>query len=235
MKNFFLTAVLAAVSLTSCMAQDKVKQPRQLSGFEVVSSSGGIDVVLRQGSNTTVVVEASPEAQKHLVTKVEGKTLKIGWESNYSWRNLLSNGRKANVYITLPRLTGLSLSGGADATGESNFSADNFRIDASGGSDIKLSITAKTLSVQASGGSDVNLTGRVERQKVDVSGGSDYNGFALQSTTATISASGGSDAKVSVDGEISSDASGGSDVRYKGDARVASSNSSGGGSVRRVK
>ncbi|WP_426060330.1 head GIN domain-containing protein [Hymenobacter sp. B1770] len=234
MKNFFLTAAVAAVSLTSCMAQDKVKQPRQLSGFEVVSSSGGIDVVLRQGSNTSVVVEASPEAQKHLVAKVEGKTLRIGWESNYSWRNLLTSGRKANVYITLPRLTGLSVSGGADAKGESTFSADDFRIDASGGSDVKLSISAKTLSVQASGGSDVSLSGRAERQKADVSGGSDYNGFDLQSTTATVSASGGSDVKVSVNGEISSDASGGSDVRYKGSARIASSNSSGGGSVRRV-
>jgi hypothetical protein len=234
MKTFLLAAAVAAISLASCTAQAQVKQPRQLGNFEVVSSSGGIDVILSQGSNTSVVVEASPEAQKHLVTTVEGKTLKIGWERNYSWRNLLSNGRKVNVYITTPRLTGLSLSGGADAKGESNFSADDFRIDASGGSDVKLSLSAKTLSVQASGGSDVSLSGRVERQKVDVSGGSDYNGFDLQSTTATVSASGGSDANLSVNGEISSSASGGSDVRYKGSARVASSSSSGGGGVRRV-
>jgi hypothetical protein len=214
--------------------QAQVKQKRQLNNFEAVSSSGGIDVVLTQGATTSVVVEAAPEAQEHIVTEVKGNALNIGWERDYSWRSLLSNKRKATVYITCPRLSGLSLSGGSDAKGESTFSADNFKISASGGSDVKLDLTAKTLSVQASGGSDVVLTGRAERQKIDVSGGSDYNGFALQSTTATVSASGGSDVKAWVEGEITSSTSGGSDVRYKGGARIASSSSSGGGSVRRV-
>lgn len=225
---------MAALSLASCTAQAQVKRPRQLGSFQKVSSSGGIDVVLTQGSTSSVVVEAAPEAQEHLVTTVNGSTLEIGWEKNYSWRHLLSNNRKVVVYITCPKLTGLSLSGGADAKGESNFSADDFRIDASGGSDVKLSLNAKMLTVQASGGSDVALTGRVERQKIDVSGGSDYNGFELKSNSASVSASGGSDVNLSVEEELSSDASGGSDIRYKGNARVSTSNSGGGSSVRRM-
>lgn len=233
MKTLILAATVAAVTLASCTAQAQVKQPRQLGSFQQVSSSGGIDVVLTQGSTSSVVVEAAPEAQEHLVTTVKGNTLEIGWERNYSWRNLLSSKRKVVVYITCPKLTGVSLSGGADAKGESNFSADNFRIDASGGSDVKLSLNAKTLTIQASGGSDVALSGRVDRQKIEVSGGSDYNGFDLKSTTASVSASGGSDVNVSVDGEISTNASGGSDIRYKGNARVEKS-SSGGSSVRQV-
>ena len=234
MKRLIPLAAAAAALFTSCTAQAQVKQSRSLRDFQVVSSSGGIDVVLSQGPAVSVVVEAAPEAQDHVVTEVQGNTLSIGWERNYSWKNLMSNKRKATVYVTCPRLTGLALSGGSDARGQSNFSADDFKIDASGGSDVKMSLTAKTLSVQASGGSDVDLAGRVGRQQVDVSGGSDYNGFALQSTTATVQASGGSDANVFVDGEISSNASGGSDIRYKGGARVSASNSGGGGSVRRV-
>lgn len=216
-------------------AQAQVKQPRQVSTFQVVSSGGGIDVVLTQGATISVVVEAVDEAQKHVVTQVQGGTLTIGWESNYSWKNLLGTNRKVNVYITCPRLNGLSLSGGSGAKGESTFSADDFRIEASGGSDVKLSLTAKTLTSVASGGSNVALSGRVERQTVRVSGGSDYNGFGLQSTTADVSASGGSDVSVSVDGEISSSASGGSDVRYKGTARVTRASHSGGGGVHHVR
>ncbi|MBF9141222.1 head GIN domain-containing protein [Hymenobacter properus] len=228
-------AAVAAVSLAACtaQAQAQVKQPRQVGSFQVVESSGGIDVVLTQGSNTSVVVEASEEAQAHLVTKVEGGTLKIGWESGFSWKNLLSNNRHANVYITCPRLTGLSLSGGSDAKGQSTFSADDFRIQASGGSDVKLSLTAKSLTCSASGGSDVDLSGRVERQTVDISGGSDYNAFDLRSTSATVHASGGSDANLTVDGELTASAGGGSDVHYKGSARLTTSHS-GGSSVRRV-
>jgi hypothetical protein len=230
--SFFLAG--AAVVLASCTAQAQVKQTRQVGNFEVVSSSGGIDVILTQGPSTSVVVEAAPEAQEHVVIETQGQTLRIGWERNYSWRNLLSNKRKVNVYITCPKLTGLALSGGADATGQSTFKADDFKINASGGSDVKLTLTAKSLTSVASGGSDIDLAGRVDRQKVEVSGGSDYNAFSLQSNTADVQASGGSDAKISVNDELTSSASGGSDVHYKGSARVTRSSSSGGGGVRRV-
>ena len=108
-------------------------------------------------------------------------------------------------------------------------------MQSSGGSDVKLSLTAKTLTSVASGGSNVALSGRVERQTVRVSGGSDYNGFSLQSTTADVSASGGSNVSVSVDGEISSSASGGSYVRYKGTARMTRASHSGGGGVHHVR
>ncbi|WP_310394382.1 head GIN domain-containing protein [Hymenobacter sp.] len=232
MKTMILLA--GAALFASCTAQAQVKQPRQLADFQTISASGGIDVYLTQGSTTSVVVEAAPEAQAHVMTEVRGGTLSIGWERDYSWRSLLGSKRQVNVYVTCPRLAGLALSGGSDAKGQSNFSADDFKIEASGGSDVKLSLNAKSLTIGASGGSDVSLAGRVERQTVDVSGGSDYNAFDLRSTAARVQASGGSDVNVSVDGELASSASGGSDVRYKGSARVVSANSGGGGSVRRV-
>ncbi|MFD2719742.1 head GIN domain-containing protein [Hymenobacter monticola] len=234
MKTLLFSTAVAAVTFAACTAQAQVKQPRQVGSFQAIESSGGIDVVLTQGSGTSVVVEASDEAQAHLVTKVEGSALKIGWESGFSWKNLLSNNHHATVYITCPRLSGLSLSGGSDAKGQSAFSADDFRLQASGGSDVKLSLTAKSLTCSASGGSDVDLSGRVERQTVDISGGSDYNAFGLRSTAATVRASGGSDASLTVDGELTASAGGGSDVRYKGAARLTNASHSGGSSVRRV-
>ncbi|WP_035564772.1 head GIN domain-containing protein [Hymenobacter sp. IS2118] len=233
MKTLFLIATVAAFSFDTCTAQAQERKTRQLGSFDAVSSSGGIDVVLTQGATTSVTVEASAEAQSHLVTEVKDGALTIGWERDYSWRNLLSSKGKVVVYITSPRLKSVSMSGGADARSESTFTTDNFRINASGGSDINLTLAAKTISVQASGGSDIKLAGRAERLKVNVSGGSDYDGFALRSTAATVSASGGSDANVSAESEISVNASGGSDIRYKGAAKVSKS-SSGGSSVRHI-
>lgn len=230
----FGTLALTAVNILGCAAQTPVKQPRQLNDFQQIQSSGGIDVFLTQGSTTAVVVEAVPEAQPHIVTEVQGGTLKISWESGYSWRSLLSYKRRVNVYLTSPQFMGLTLSGGADAKGQSPITADDFKIEASGGSDVDLALTAKSLSSMASGGSDISLTGRVDRQRVEVSGGSDYNAFGLQSTTAEVHASGGSDVSVSVDDELSSSASGGSDVHYKGNPRLASSHTSGGSGARRV-
>ncbi|MFD1468971.1 head GIN domain-containing protein [Hymenobacter caeli] len=221
----YLLGTALALATTGARAQQR--QARAVSGsFEKVESSGGIDVYLAQGPAAAVAVEALPEALPHVVTEVRDGTLLIHWEKDFSWKNMTSwnslagRQRSVKVYITAPRLTGLALSGGADAHGQTPLRADDFSIRASGGSDVTLQLQAKTVHAESSGGSDVTLTGRVERQEMRFSGGSDYHGFGLQSTTATVSASGGSDADVWVDGELTANASGGSDLHYKGTARL---------------
>ncbi|TPG62414.1 head GIN domain-containing protein [Hymenobacter nivis] len=223
--RLFSTAVAVALATTGALAQQR--QARPVGGsFEQVESSGGIDVYLTQGPTAAVAVEAIPEALPHIVTEVRNGTLSIHWEKDFSWQKMASMGglggrqRSIKVYVTAPRLTGLSLSGGADAHGQTPLTADDFSIRASGGSDVTLALQAKTVRAESSGGSDVTLTGKVERQDMRFSGGSDYHGFGLQSTTATINASGGSDADVWVDGELTANASGGSDLHYKGNGRL---------------
>ena len=198
MKPPFLSRLLgpaAAGLLTTSFALAQQKQTRPVAGdFEQVESSGGIDVYLTQGPAVAVTVEATSEALPHIVTEVQSGKLAIHWEQDYALRGLSSRQRLVRVYIRAPRLSGLSLSGGADAHGQTPILADDFRIRASGGSDVSLTLQAKTLRAEASGGSDLTLSGKVERQEMSFSGGSDYHGFGLQSTTASIAASGGSDA-----------------------------------------
>ncbi|TGE26449.1 head GIN domain-containing protein [Hymenobacter metallicola] len=234
MKNAVLTLLCGAAFFSTTGAQAQVRQPRTVGVFQAVHASGGIDVYLTQGPATAVVVDAAGEVQPHILTAVKNGTLEVSWEQNYSWKKMLA-GKKTGaikVYITCPTLTALSVSGGSDARGETPFKADDLRLSASGGADVYLTVTAKTLTSHASGGGDITVAGRVEQQKVSVSGGSDYHAYALQSTTAEVSASGGSDAEVSVDGELKSSASGGSDVRYKGSGRLVSSHASGGSSTK---
>ena len=234
------TAAAVALATTCTVAQQR--QARPVAGsFEKIESSGGIDVYLSQGPAAAVAVEALPEALPHVLTEVRNGTLLISWEPGFSWHGrtawntATSRQRGVRVYITAPRLTGLVLSGGADAHGETPLQADDFSIRASGGSDVTLALQAKTVRAESSGGSDLTLTGRVERQEMRFSGGSDYHGFGLQSTTATISASGGSDAEAWVDGELTANASGGSDLHYKGTARLVNARHGGDDDVKHVR
>lgn len=233
--RLLLTATVAT-GLTLPAAQAQERQTRAVAGdFQQVESSGGIDVYLTQGPTAAVAVEAAaPETLPHIVTEVQNGTLSIHWERDYSLRGLSYKLRSVKVYITAPRLSGLTLSGGADGHGQTPILADDFRIRASGGSDVTLTLQAKTLRAEASGGSDVTLAGRVEQQEMRFSGGSDYHGFALQSTTASITASGGSDADAWVDGQLEASASGGSDLRYKGAGRVTSVHAGGSSGVKHV-
>lgn len=227
------TAAVAGLTLGAAQAQQK--QDRPVSGsFQMIESSGGIDVYLTQGPTAAVTVESTPEALPRVVTEMKNGTLAIHWEEGFQPWKVANKPYRARVYITAPRLTGVSVSGGAEARGQTPILADDFRIQTSGGGDVFLTLQAKTLRAEASGGSNMTLSGKVERQEVSVSGGSDYHGFGLQSTTASIQANGGSDADAWVEGELQASASGGSDLRYKGKGRVTSVQAGGSSGVRHV-
>lgn len=226
------TAAVSLLAATGAHAQQK--QTRTVGDFQLVESSGGIDVYLSQGQTTAVSVDAAAEVLPHIITEVQGSTLAIHWEKGFQPWKVSNHPYQAKVYITAPRIKGVSLSGGADAHGQTSIVADDFRIQASGGSDVTLTLQTKTLRAEASGGSDLNLSGKADRQDISVSGGSDYHGFGLQSTTASINANGGSDADAWVEGEITANASGGSDLRYKGNAKVSNVSSSGSSDVKHV-
>lgn len=212
------TAVI--VGFTSLAARAQEKQDRVVAAFEQLQVSGAVNVVLQQGPTTQVQVEAPADLRDRVITEVkDGKLLvRHQWSRKDKW-----DGRKANrvfVYVTCPRLSGLSVSGASDVKGQGAFTADDFTIEASGASDVVLELTAKQLKATASGASDIRLTGRVERQQVRVSGASDYRAYELQSQTANVQASGASDAYLRVEGELVAQTSGASDVHYKGSAKL---------------
>ncbi len=229
--------ILLVACLLHLSAVAQTKQTRKPGNFDGVSASGAVNVYLRQGNETSVVVEATEEALKYLKTEVDNGVLKIYRDKDFNWRDLMGDSKdgKVNVYITCPRLRLVTVSGASSVRGESAFTTDNFKLQSSGASDITMSVRAKSLEVSCSGASDVKLSGQADRQKVSVSGGSEYQAYSLQSRTATIQASGASEVYVSVDGEVTASASGASDIRYKGNARVVSNSSSGASSVRQAR
>ena len=222
MKSFALLSSLATaalVSLSSCSSVAQ-QQQRTVDSFQMVKASGAINLYVRQGPTTKVEVDAAPEVLESVKTEVRGNTLTIYRDKGFSLTEMLRN-KPVKVYVTTPQLSGIEVSGASDVKGETPISADDFRINASGASDVTLTLNAKSLTTNASGASDIRLDGRVERQQVDISGSSDYRASDLHSRKANVQASGASDAYVFVDDELQANSSGASDVHNKGRARVS--------------
>lgn len=213
-------AVSALVGLSACSTSEAQQvQARQVSSFEAVQASGAVNIYLRQGATTEVKVDAAPELLEYIKTEVSGNTLRIYRDKKFSLSELMRS-KPVKVYVTSPKFEGIEVSGACDVKGETPIKADDFRINASGASDVTLTLNARSVSTDASGASDIRLDGRVERQRVQISGSSDYRAADLRSDKADVDASGASDAYVFVDEELSSRSSGASDVRNKGKARV---------------
>ena len=209
-------AGLLIFSALAAAAQNK--ETRAVGDFTQIKASGATTLYLTQGPRAAVVVEAPAEAQPYIKVETRDGKLYVYHDGGLTAtvRSWFSNNEKhgAKIYVTCPRLTGLELSGATDVNGQTPFAADDFTIAASGASDVRLALTAKTLTVRASGASDVYLSGEVAQQQIHISGSSDYHAAKLRSQQATVEASGSSDAYVSAQ-RLESHASGASDVHNK--------------------
>jgi Putative auto-transporter adhesin, head GIN domain len=231
----FLTALFLSICLSNTYAQNS-EETRNVSNFKGIRISGGIDLYLRQGATESVKIVADKDRMEKIKTEKDGDILKIYFGEKNGWFNLDFNWGKnkpMKVYVTVKELKELSATGGSDVFSESKLDLIKLDLRATGGSDIKLDLDADELICATTGGSDVILSGTATVFKATSTGGSDLKATNLRSNFCSVSSTGGSDAYVWAEKEISISATGGSDVYHKGNARVVSSSATGGSDIHR--
>lgn len=224
-----LLTILFAGGISSAEAQ--VREERQVNGtFDEISVSSGVDLILKQGDSFEIIVEGDEDVLNKLVTELKGSRLNVYLDGGmFSW----FFNAEAKVYVTLPEVSVLSSSGGADLKTVGEIRTDRLEINSSGGADAEVSVTAKTVILNCSGGADISIDGSTDILKAESSGGADIYAKDLHAKKVFASSSGGSDIEVYVEEEIEASASGGADVDYYGPGKDMKISKSGGGDVRR--
>jgi len=217
------------------LAQADTEQ-RELDDFTEVAVSNAIEVTIRQGADFDVQVEA--EDTDDIVTEVVGDTLRIYKDEGWKWYSfgligLFMDEDEMKATVTLPTLTRVRTSGGAEVRGDGSFTGDNLELRTSGGSNIELELHYDAIDARSSGGSTMHLSGTANRGILSSSGGSRQNNEDLSIKDAELRSSGGSTLNVGTVEELQARASGGSDIRYEGDPRLRDIDESGGADVTR--
>jgi hypothetical protein len=225
-----ISMLLVSQSFSSCIYRIKgngkvIKSERQVSNFNSISVSNGIDLILSQDSAEKVMVEADENLQKIIKTEVSNGKLKIYTIESVFFPSSMK------VYVTLIKINSLESSSGADVESRSTLSLKDFKISASSGSDIKLALSSQDLRAESSSGSDIVLSGKTEQLNIHTSSGADVNAEKLNSEICSVEASSGADAIVSVSRKIEAHASSGSDIRVNGNPAERDIHKSSGGSV----
>lgn len=140
-------------------------ETREVAAFTEVEANGGLRLELVKGATTAVVVTAQPNLLPITDTRVDGSRLVVDTTKAYTTTEGLT------VKVTVPALTGITLTGAASASGD-GFDAPALALDLSGGARVNLSGKVGSLDLTASGGAIVELgTLRATTAKVDLSGG----------------------------------------------------------------
>lgn len=235
---FTLTLLLTGLSLSAQNSwgwgngvQGKgaiVRRTLDVSSFEGFSLTFSGNVYVRQGSEQKIEVESHENLISLLSKEVVDKHWKIRFTENVGRYD------KFNVYITVPKLNAVKISGSGDIKGETPFkNLGALALGISGSGNMNLDFDATDVEVRISGSGDMNLKGNAKSWNSSVSGSGDISAIGLQVEAATIQISGSGNTSIHSTENLDVRISGSGDVYYKGRPRMNSKVSGSGDVVSR--
>jgi hypothetical protein len=179
-----------------------VEEERSVSGFNRISFEGIGKLIITQGDEESLLIEAEDNIMPLIETRVRGRTLQISFDGN-RFENIIRPTEPVRFHLTVTDLEGVFLSGLGD-------------IDA-------MQIEVESLDVTLSGAGSITVSGEARQQDVNVSGAGAYDAADLESEVADINLSGAGSATVWVTESLDVNISGLGSVSYYGDPEVEQS------------
>ncbi|MEX1239341.1 MAG: head GIN domain-containing protein [Cyclobacteriaceae bacterium] len=167
MKKYALLTFFAMLLSTSFLMGQR-RETRNVDSFTKISFGFPGKLYLKQGSPQKVELEGDQDVLEEVETEVSGGRLKIGKEGKwFDW----SNDDKITVYITVPIIEGVSVSGSGDIIGQSKFKTNDLQLNVSGSGSLSIDAEANgKVDANVSGSGDMDLKGHFESLESDVSG-----------------------------------------------------------------
>ena len=175
-----------------------VTESRSLNNFTAVSVSGSTDVYITYGSNFKVEVKGHSNLLPHFESRLINNTLYLGYESGVNVHN-----DNTEVFITMPELKGLQLSGSCNIsttgsfTGNTSFEA---KIDGSGNITI--------------------AQGSTQNFKSSITGSGNISAFGMVAETAETNTSGSGNTEITATNQLKVKIEGSGNVFYRGTPTV---------------
>ncbi len=181
--------------------------------FTEVSVSRGLMVYITQADEFNIEVEADENIIDLIATDIKNGRLRV-----HARENIGTATKK--IYVSLPEVSALKSSSGAQLRSESVVKSDRLEVDGSSGAQINLKLLANTLEIDANTGANLNLSGDADRAEVNVSTGGNINAKNLMTKACTADASTGGNLKIMVSESLMADANTGGNIGYSGKPKV---------------
>lgn len=181
-----------------------------LPAFTGVKLEGIGEVIIQRGDDQEVYVETDRNLLDYLETDVHNGLWTIGYE------RCVRNVTRLTVYITVPEMDRLIVSGSGSITGEDTFSGDELEVTLSGSGSIGFAYEGNIVDAVLSGSGYIDLYGSTDYMNVIVSGSGDVRAFDMVSHECDVYISGSGDVRVTVEDFLKVRISGSGDVLYRG-------------------
>lgn len=210
--------ILVLFFITAGVSSAQSKETRDVSGFREVSFGIAGNLYITIGPSFKVTLEGDADYLRDIETVVKDGKLHIRQDNNWGFNN-----KKADIYVTMPSLAGLGVSGSGRAKIESSLEADAFNLSVSGSGKVYVAdLTADSFGCSISGSGNVYVEGKgsADNGKITISGSGNYSGenFEIDHLSVNISGSGGCDCKAG--DSLTARISGSGNVYYSGQPKL---------------
>jgi hypothetical protein len=215
-----LGLLLAALCLPlgALAADPTVTQVRQVPAFQGLALSTRATVVVRQGEQSAVVVEAGEQVAPLISTRVEKDSLVV--------EDLGAYKAPARVTITVRSLRSIGMSGPVAVVAE-GLELPALSLAMGGTSQLILKAAAvRKLDVALGGSSTLKADGRVDELSVALGGSSALHAAALEARAVSLTAGGSAQAVVWALKSLSAAVAGSANVGYYSETRGSVSSGS---------
>ncbi len=240
MRTAVSLALGTALSLSLAGTAMAESRAFELTGFDKIDIATGLDAVVTLGDSFSVKATSdSADALDNLQLTVNDGVLAARFDQSFLdfivsgglLGMLLSSGNALTIEVTLPALSGIDASSGADVRANALTSTE---LDLSASSGANIEVTEATLGlvrVESSSGADVDISGTADSIEAEASSGADIDAENLVASSATANVSSGADASVHATESIKAEASSGGSISVHGNPAERDVDSSSGGDV----
>jgi hypothetical protein len=200
-------------------------EKREVGHFERVVLEEYGELILTQGTQPSITIEADDDVLSRIETTVKDGTLTIGiggtwWDKLGMALNDVLSGRKIVYQLTVVDLSGVTVNG-AGRVKCSELRSDRLAVRVAGAGEVTIgSLSTGQLGVELPGAGRIQLAGQASEQRVAISGAGTYRAPQLESQTAQVKLTGLGSATVWAVQELDVTIQGLGNVEYYGTPAV---------------
>ena len=155
MVRFFLTASLL-LAFTACGTDDGNDHPAspediEAKGFERIVADGNFDIYFTQANETSMQMRGGETS--HVKASCDGKILRF-----YVAGGSHNDSDNVDIYVTSPKLRGITMNGSGDFESENPVNTDRIEIQVNNEGDVKLrSLDCNECNAKVTGSGDIDI------------------------------------------------------------------------------
>lgn len=230
-KILLLGIILLGISVLNPLLAEE--EERNVPSFSKIALRISGKVYLEQGEKQSVKIIAKESTLEDIITEVKDRTLNIRFPNNYVFKK--SNPGNIEIYITVPEIDGLTVSGSGDIISE-EVKTRILDLAVSGSGDINiddLTVERIKASISGSGGINIGDGGVADELSVAISGSGNFKANDFEANEVSVTISGSGNCSVTSNGSVKARIAGSGNVYYKGNPSIDSS-VAGSGKVRKM-